>query len=272
MMPTAAQLMSGYSLKNRVAAVTGSTSGIGLAIAESLAAQGCHIALSGLGEPAALESLRAEFASRFDVKAIVSGADLSKPDGVAAYISKTEKQLGPIDILVNNAGIQHVAPVEDFPPEKWDLIIALNLSATFHAVRATLPGMKARGWGRIINIASAHGLVASPYKSAYVAAKHGILGFTKSVALEIAETNITCNAICPGFVNTPLVQGQIKDQAKANNMPEERVVKEIILASQPNKRFVEPAELGAMAIFLCSEAGRSITGAALQMEGGWTAK
>jgi 3-hydroxybutyrate dehydrogenase len=272
MTPTAKDLMSGTSLKNRVAAVTGSTSGIGLAIAESLAAQGCHIALSGLGDLATLEAQRADFAARFGVKAIVSAADLSKPDGVAHYIGETEKQLGPIDILVNNAGIQHVAAVEEFPPAKWDLIIALNLSAAFHAVRATLPGMKSRGWGRIINIASAHGLVASPYKSAYVAAKHGLVGFTKSVALEIAETNITCNAICPGFVNTPLVQGQIKDQAKANNMTEDRVVKEIILASQPNKKFIEPAELGAMAVFLCSDAGRSITGAAVQIEGGWTAR
>ncbi len=269
---SAADLMSGASLKNRVAAVTGSTSGIGLAIAEALAAQGCHIALSGLGDPAVLEQLRTDFAARHTVNVTLSMDDLSKPEGVATYMANAEKALGPVDILVNNAGIQHVAPVDTFPPEKWDLILALNLSAAFHGIQAALPGMKTRNWGRIINIASAHGLVASPFKSAYVTAKHGLLGLTKTVALETAEQHITCNAICPGFVNTPLVQGQIKDQAKANNMPEDRVIKEIILASQPNKRFIEPEEIAALVVFLCSDAGRSFTGAALPIEGGWTAR
>jgi 3-hydroxybutyrate dehydrogenase len=269
---SAADLLSGSNLKNRVAAVTGSTSGIGLAIAESLAAQGCHIALSGLGDPAVLAALKTDFAARHSVKVTLSMDDLSKPEGVANYIASATRDLGQIDILVNNAGIQHVAPVDEFPPEKWDLILALNLSAAFHGIRATLPSMKARGWGRIINIASAHGLVASPFKSAYVTAKHGLLGLTKTVALEVAETHITCNAICPGFVNTPLVQGQIKDQAKANNMSEDRVIKEIILASQPNKKFIEPEEIAALVVFLCTDAGRSFTGAALPIEGGWTAR
>ncbi len=259
-------------LSGRVAAVTGSTSGIGLAIAEEMAAQGASIALSGFGEAAALEKLRADMAARHGVKVTLSTADLSKPDQTTGYVTQTIGEHGGLDILVNNAGIQHVSPVEDFPPEKWELIVALNLSSAFYAVRAALPGMKQRGWGRIINIASAHGLVASPFKSAYVAAKHGLVGFTKSVALELAESAITCNAICPGFVNTPLVQGQIRDQAKVNNMSEDRVMKEIILASQPNKRFVEPSELAEFAVFLCTDAGRNFTGAAISIDGGWTAR
>jgi 3-hydroxybutyrate dehydrogenase len=259
-------------LAGRVAAVTGSTSGIGLAIAEALAAEGAGIALSGFGEAAQLETLRADLAARHGVKVTLSTADLSIAEQVTGYITQTLADHGRLDILVNNAGVQHVAPVDEFPPEKWELILNLNLSAAFYAVRAALPGMKQRNWGRIINIASAHGLVASPFKTAYVAAKHGLVGFTKSVALEVAEQNITCNAICPGYVNTPLVQGQIKDQAKANNMSEDRVVKEIILASQPNKRFIEPQELATFAVFLCTDAGRNFTGAAIPIEGGWTAR
>jgi 3-hydroxybutyrate dehydrogenase len=260
------------SLSGRVAAVTGSTSGIGFAIAEALATEGCAIALSGFGETTALEVMRADMATRHGVKVSLSTADLSKPDQVVSYITQTIADHGALDILVNNAGIQHVAPIDEFPPEKWDLIISLNLSAAFHAIRMALPGMKARNWGRIINIASAHGLVASPFKSAYVSAKHGLVGMTKTVALELAETYITCNAICPGFVNTPLVQGQITDQAKANNMSEERVMKDIILASQPSKRFVEASELADMAVFLCRDSGRNVTGASLSMDGGWTAR
>jgi 3-hydroxybutyrate dehydrogenase len=259
-------------LEGRVAAVTGSTSGIGLAIADALAAAGAGIALSGFGDAAQLDALRAGLSEKHKVKVTLSTADLSKADQVTGYVTQTIADHGRLDILVNNAGVQHVAPVDAFPPEKWELILSLNLSAAFYAVRAALPGMKQRDWGRIINIASAHGLVASPFKSAYVAAKHGLVGFTKSVALEVAEQNITCNAICPGYVNTPLVQGQIKDQAKANNMSEDRVVKEIILASQPNKRFLEPQELAAFAVFLCTDAGRNFTGAAIPIEGGWTAR
>jgi 3-hydroxybutyrate dehydrogenase len=259
-------------LTGRVAAVTGSTSGIGLAVAEALAAQGCAIALSGFGDAAVLEKLRADTAEKHGVKVTLSMADLSKPDQVVGYVTQTISDHGALDILVNNAGVQHVAPIDEFPVDKWDLIISLNLSAAFHAIRTALPGMKARNWGRIINMASAHGLVASPFKSAYVSAKHGLVGMTKTVALEVAETNITCNAICPGFVNTPLVQGQIRDQAKANNMPEDRVVKEIILASQPTKRFVEASDLADFAVFLCSDGGRNWTGTAVSIDGGWTAR
>jgi 3-hydroxybutyrate dehydrogenase len=259
-------------LAGRVAAVTGSTSGIGFAIAEAFAAQGCAIAMSGFGDAATLETLRADMAAKHGVNVTLSTADLSKPDQVVGYVTQTIADHGALDILVNNAGVQHVAPIDEFPPEKWDLIISLNLSAAFHAIRTALPAMKTRDWGRIINIASAHGLVASPFKGAYVAAKHGLVGLTKTVALEIAEKNITCNAICPGFVNTPLVQGQIKDQAKANNMSEDRVVKEIILASQPNKRFIEAHELAEFAVFLCSDAGRNFTGAAISIDGGWTSR
>lgn len=271
-MTAASRLMSLESLRGKTAAVTGSTSGIGLAVAEALASAGCNVALSGLGDPAANEALRAQLEAEYGVRVTLDSGDLSKPAGVKAYIEGAVAAFGGVDILVNNAGVQHVAAVEEFPDEKWDLILSLNLSAAFHAIKAALPGMKARGWGRIVNIVSAHGLVASPYKSAYVAAKHGLVGLTKTVALECAETGITCTAICPGYVNTPLVVGQIRDQAKAHNMSEDRVVREVILASQPSKRFVEPAEIAATVLFLCSPAGASITGVPVSLDGGWTAR
>jgi 3-hydroxybutyrate dehydrogenase len=255
-------------LVGRVAAVTGSTSGIGLAVAEALAEAGADVALNGFGDPGpALEAV-----GRHGGRTIHLASDMSRGAQAAAFIHEAAAALGPVDILVNNAGIQHVAPVESFPDAKWDAILAINLSSAFHTIKAALPAMKARGQGRIINMASAHGLAASPFKSAYVAAKHGMLGLTKTVALEVAETMITVNAICPGYVKTPLVEGQIADQAKAHAMSEEQVVRDVILASQPSKRFVEPAELGAMVVFLASEAGASITGAALSMDGGWTAR
>ncbi|MGK2284542.1 3-hydroxybutyrate dehydrogenase [Pedomonas sp. V897] len=271
-MTSASRLLSPESLRGKTAAVTGSTSGIGLAVAEALASAGCNVALSGLGDPAANEALRARLEADHGVKVTLNSGDLSKPAEVRAYIEDAIAAFGAVDILVNNAGVQHVSAVEDFPDDRWELILALNLSAAFYATKAALPGMKARGWGRIINIASAHGLVASPFKSAYVAAKHGLIGFTRTVALECAETGITCTAICPGYVNTPLVQGQIRDQAVAHNMSEDRVVREVILAAQPSKRFVEPAEIAATVLFLCSPAGASITGVPLSLDGGWTAR
>ena len=271
-MANAANLISLDSLKGKTAAVTGSTSGIGLAVAEAFAGAGCNVALSGLGDAAANEALRARLEQQYGVRVTLNSGDLSKPAEVKAYIEDAIAAFGSVDILVNNAGVQFVSAVEEFPDDKWELILALNLSSAFYATKAALPGMKARGWGRIINIASAHGLVASPFKSAYVAAKHGIMGLTKTVALECAETGITCTAICPGFVNTPLVQGQIRDQAKVHGMPEEKVVREVILASQPSKRFVEPEEIAAMALFLCSPAGASITGVPVSVDGGWTAR
>lgn len=269
---TALELMNPMQLKGKTAAITGSTSGIGLAIAEALAAAGCNIALNGFGEAAEIEKIRACIESDYGVKASYSDADMSKGDAVAAYIAAAESTFGAVDILVNNAGIQTVKPIDEFPDAKWDAIIAINLSSNFHAIKAAVPGMKARNWGRIINVDSAHGLVASPYKSAYVAAKHGVVGLTKVVALELAQTAITCNAVCPGFVHTPLVDGQIKDQAKANNMTEDKVVRDIILESQPSKRFVKTEELAALVLFLCSAAGANTTGTALSMDGGWTAR
>jgi len=268
----ALELMNPAQLKGKAAAITGSTSGIGLEIARALAAAGCNIALNGFGDATEIEKIRAGIESDYRVKATYSDADMSKGEAVAAYIAEAEKTFGAVDILVNNAGIQTVKPIEEFPDAKWDAIIAINLSSNFHAIKAAVPGMKARNWGRIINIASAHGLVASPFKSAYVAAKLGAVGLTKVVALELAETAITCNAICPGFVHTPLVDGQIKDQAKANDMSEDKVVRDIILASQPSKRFVKTEELAALVLFLCSAAGANTTGAALSMDGGWTAR
>jgi len=218
-------------IKKRVTIVTGSTSGIGLAIARGLAREGASVVLNGFGDPNAIETLRADLAREFDVPVIYSGADMSRGGEITQMVHDVERQLGSVDIVVNNAGIQHVAAVDEFPVEKWEQILSINLSSNFYTARAALPGMKSRGWGRIINIASAHGLVASPFKSAYVAAKHGVLGLTKTIALEVAETPITCNAICPGYVKTPLVEGQIRDQAKAHGMPEERVIREVILAS-----------------------------------------
>lgn len=260
--------MSTTSLKGRTAAVTGSTSGIGLAIAEALARAGADVALNGFGDPRpAIDQVAAH-----GTKVAFVEADLSNGAEAFQWVENVRKALGSLDILVNNAGIQHVSPIEDFPVEKWDQIIAINLTSNFHTIRAAVPAMRAKGWGRIINIASAHGLVASPFKAAYVAAKHGVLGLTKTVALELAETPVTVNAICPGFVKTPLVDGQIADQAKANRMSEEQVVRDIILASHPTKRFVEPSHIGDAVLFLASDAGGSITGSALQVDGGWTAR
>jgi 3-hydroxybutyrate dehydrogenase len=259
-------------LRGKHAIVTGSTSGIGLAVATALAEAGADVTLNGLGDPGEIERMRAALAERAGVAVRYSDADMSRGAQVRAMVRAAEREGGRVDILVNNAGIQHVAPIEEFPAAKWEAIVAINLSHAFYAIQAALPGMRARGYGRIINLASAHGLVASPYKAAYVAAKHGMVGLTKAVALETAEANITCNAICPGFVRTPLVEGQIDDQAKAHDLPRERVIHEVILASQPSKRFVEVEELGALVVFLCSDAGRSITGAALSVDGGWTAR
>lgn len=259
------------SLKGKVALVTGSTSGIGLGIARALAAQGATLVINGLGEAEAIERERASLAQTFGVPVSFVGGDLTKTAEVEAMVRSVEAQHGRLDILVNNAGMQHVSPIEDFPPEKYDLIIALNLSAAFHAIRLAVPGMKQRGWGRIINIASAHALVASPFKSAYVASKHAILGLTKTVALEVAEQGITVNAICPGYVLTPLVEKQIPDTARARGMTEEQVIRDVLLAAQWTKKFVEVDELGALAVFLCSEGARSITGTALPVDGAWTA-
>ncbi len=258
-------------LKDKAAIVTGSTGGIGLAIARSLAEAGCKIMLNGLGDAGEIERTRAELAAEHGVEVAYSAADMTRPDEIAAMVATAVEQLGSVDILVNNAGIQHVAPVDDLPPAKWDAIIAVNLSAAFHTIRAAVPGMKARGRGRIINIASAHGLVASPFKSAYVAAKHGLVGLTKAVALEVAEAGITVNAICPGYVWTPLVEGQIADQAKARGIPEDAVVRDVMLGEQPTRRFVGLDELGALAVFLSGDGADSITGAALPVDGGWTA-
>ena len=259
-------------LAGKVAIVTGSTSGIGLGIAEALAEAGAKVMLNGLGDAGEIEKTRSGLAERYGVEVAYSDANLMDPDAVAEMVAETERTLGPVDILVNNAGIQFVSPVEEFPREKWDAIIALNLSAVFHGTKAVLPGMKARRWGRIVNIASAHGLVASPFKSAYVAAKHGVLGMTKVVALENGEYGVTANAICPGYVQTPLVEKQIDEQAKAHGIPREDVVKKIMLEPQPTKEFVGIDELGAFTVFLCTDQARSITGAALPADGGWTAR
>jgi 3-hydroxybutyrate dehydrogenase len=258
-------------LQGRVALVTGSTSGIGLGVAEAFAAQGASVVLNGFGDRMQIEDTRQMLEQTHDVAVFYHGADLSKAAAVGEMMAFADAEAGGADILVNNAGIQHVAPVDEFPPEKWDAILAINLSSAFHAIRAALPGMKKRGYGRIINVASAHGLVGSPFKSAYVAAKHGVLGLTKVVALEAAQENITCNAICPGYVYTPLVEKQIEDQAKAHMIPREKVISDVLLKAQPNKRFAQVSEIGALAVFLASDAAASITGAALPVDGGWTA-
>jgi len=258
-------------LKGRTALVTGSTSGIGLGIVTRLAAGGANIVLNGFGDAAEIERLRRELAAKHRVSVVYDGADMSRPESISSMMQKALAEFGAIDLLVNNAGIQHVAPVDDFPVAKWDAIIAINLSAAFHTVRAALPAMKQRRRGRIVNIASAHALVASPYKSAYVAAKHGIAGFTKTVALEVAEQGITVNAVCPGYVLTPLVQQQIPDTAKARGISEEAVVRDVLLAAQPTKKFVTVEEVAALTAFLCSDEAASITGAILPIEGGWTA-
>ncbi|HZH53339.1 MAG TPA: 3-hydroxybutyrate dehydrogenase [Microvirga sp.] len=260
------------TLKSKTAVVTGSTSGIGLAIARALAKEGANIVLNGFGPGDEIEKIRSGFESEFGVKAIYSSADMSKPDEIAQMIRQAEEAFGSVDVLVNNAGIQFVSPVEDFPVEKWDQIIAINLSSAFHAIRAAVPGMKARKWGRIINTASAHSLVASPFKSAYVAAKHGIAGLTKTVALELATHGITVNCISPGYVWTPLVERQIPDTMKARGLTKEQVINDVLLEAQPTKQFVTPEQVAAAAVFLCSEAASQMTGANLSMDGGWTAK
>lgn len=253
------------------AIVTGSTSGIGLAIARALASQGMNLMLNGFGDPTAIERERKAIADEFQVKALHSPADMTKPDEIIEMVKTAESQIGPIEVLVNNAGIQYVAPIEEFPPEKWDEIIAINLTAAFHAMRCAIPFMKQRKSGRIINIASAHALVASPFKSAYVAAKHGIAGLTKSAALELAEHRITVNAICPGYVLTPLVQKQIPDTAKARGITEDEVVRDVLLDAQPTKRFVTVEEVAALAVYLTTPMAASVTGALLSIDGGWTA-
>ncbi len=259
-------------LKNKVALVTGATSGIGLAIAKALAAQGCAVGINGSRDVRDIIPLADEISKSHGVKCASLSADMADPKSIAAMMTQVVAEIGPIDILINNAGIQHVSPIADFPPEKWDQLIAINLSSAFHTTRAALGPMMDRGWGRIVNIASAHGLVASPYKSAYVAAKHGMLGLTKVTALEAAEKGVTCNAICPGYVWTPLVEKQIPDQAKAHGMSEKDVVGKVMLAPQPNKKFATVEEVAALTVFLCSDMGASITGAALPVDGGWTAR
>ena len=258
-------------LKGKTAVVTGSTSGIGLGIAEGFAKEGVNLVLNGFGDAAEIETIRAGLASKFGIKVTYDGADMSKPDQIEAMMKKAAADFGGVDILVNNAGIQHVCPVEDFPTAKWDAIIAINMSSAFHTTKMAVPYMKSKGWGRIINIASAHAMVASPFKSAYVASKHGIMGFTKTVALEVAEKGITCNAICPGYVLTPLVEKQIPDTAKARGMTEEQVKKDVLLAAQPTKQFVTTEQVAGTAIFLCSDSAASITGTNIMVEGGWTA-
>ncbi|MEL7042936.1 MAG: 3-hydroxybutyrate dehydrogenase [Pseudomonadota bacterium] len=259
-------------LHGKTALVTGSTSGIGLGIAKALAEQGADIVLSGLASDSEADALKQTFVSTYGVKAGFSGADLTDPDAIEGMMGYVARDFGGVDILVNNAGIQHVSPIEDFPVARWDLIIALNLTAAFHTTRMAMAGMKENGWGRIINTASAHALVASPFKSAYVAAKHGIAGLTKVVALEGAEHGVRCNAICPGYVYTPLVEGQVADTAKARGMTEDEVKRDVLLAAQPTKEFVTSEQIGAFAAFLCGPGGESINGAILSMDGGWVAQ
>ena len=259
-------------LKGKSALVTGSTSGIGQAIAKALAKEGVNVMLNGFGDAAAIEKERAGFEREFGVKVRYSPADMSKPAEIAAMVKTAETEFGRLDILVNNAGIQHVAKIEDFPVEKWDAVIAINLSSSFHTIRAALPGMKARKWGRIVNIASAHGLVASGEKVAYVAAKHAIVGLTKVVAIETANDGVTCNAICPGWVLTPLVEKQIEARAKANGQTIEQAKIALLSEKQPMHRFTTPEGIGALTIFLCGDAASTTTGSAYSIDGGWTAQ
>ncbi len=259
-------------LKGKVAIVTGSTSGIGLGIAGALASEGCALMLNGFGEPAEIEKLRAALAAEHGIEAAYSPADMSQPAQIRDLVTETAQRFGSVDILVNNAGIQHVAKLVDFPEERWDAVIAVNMSAAFHAIKAALPHMLARRWGRIVNIASAHGLVASGEKAAYVAAKHGLVGLTKVVAIETANGGVTCNAICPGWVLTPLVQQQVEARAAALAIPVQQAREALLREKQPMLDFTTPEEIGALAVFLCGDAARTITGAALPVDGGWVAQ
>jgi 3-hydroxybutyrate dehydrogenase len=268
---TQIEIGTARSLTGKVSLITGSTSGIGLGIARALAAAGSAVVLNGFGKPDEIATIQTNVAREFGVTVTFSGADMSKPDAIREMIEDAQMDHGRLDIVVNNAGIQFVAALQEFPAEKWDAILAINLSSAFHTSRLALPGMVKNKWGRIINIASAHGLVGSPFKAAYVAAKHGMLGLTKVVALETAEQGITCNAICPGYVYTPLVEAQIDGQAKAHGIPREQVIRDVLLAQQPSKKFATVEELGALAVFLASDAAASITGSALPVDGGWTA-
>ncbi len=260
------------SLANKSAVVTGSTSGIGLAIARALAAEGANVMLNGFGKAEEIEAARAGIEAEFKVTALHSPADMTKPAEIAGMIAEAEKAFGAVDVLVNNAGVQFVSPIEDFPIDKWDQIIAINLTAAFHGIRAAVPGMKQRGWGRIVSTASAHSKVASPFKSAYVAAKHGIAGLTKTVALELATHGVTVNCISPGYVWTPLVEAQIPDTMKARGLTRDQVINDVLLSAQPTKQFVTTDEVAALAVFLCTEAAKQITGANLSIDGGWTAE
>jgi 3-hydroxybutyrate dehydrogenase len=266
-----AQVSAFRPLEGKVSLITGSTSGIGLGIARALAKAGSRVVLNGLGSAAQVAEVRTSFASDFGLPTSYSPADMTRPDAIARMIEDVVAEHGRLDILVNNAGVQHVAPIHDFPLDKWDAIIAINLSSAFHTTRAAIPDMRRNGFGRIINIASAHGLVGSPFKAAYVAAKHGIVGLTKVVALETAEDGITCNAICPGYVYTPLVEAQIEAQAKSHGIARDQVIRDVLLAQQPNKRFATTEELGDLTVFLAGPAASSITGVALPVDGGWTA-
>jgi 3-hydroxybutyrate dehydrogenase len=260
------------SLEGKVALVTGSTSGIGLAVAEAFAAAGCNVMMNGLGDPAAIDKLRDGIARKAGVKVAYHGADLSKAAEIAELVAKAQATLGSVDILVNNAGIQHVAPIEHFPPEKWDAIIAINLSSSFHTIRAALPAMKLKGWGRIINIASTHGLVASTHKVAYVAAKHGLIGLTKVMGIECADTGVTCNAICPGFVSTPLAQAQIATKAAADGIGIDEATRVLIAEKQPQIQFTTVEQIAGLAVFLASDTASNMQGTALVSDGGWTAQ
>ena len=260
------------SLAKRHALVTGSTSGIGLAIARALAKEGADVVINGMGDPVAIETERANIEKDFGVKAFYDGADMTKPAEIEAMIAGAHANMGSLDILVNNAGIQFVAPIEEFPAAKWDAIIAINLSSAFHTIRAATPGMKAQKWGRIVNTASAHSLVASPFKSAYVSAKHGLNGLTKTVALELATFGVTCNCVSPGYVWTPLVENQIPDTMKARGLTREQVIHDVLLASQPTKQFVTSGQVAALVVYLCSDNASQITGTNLSIDGGWTAE
>ena len=257
--------------KGKTALVTGSTSGIGLGIARRLATGGANLVLNGFGDAAEIETLRADLAKQCGVAVVYDGADMTRPEQIEAMMQSAIARFGSVDLLINNAGIQHVAPIDEFPVDKWDAILAINLSAAFHTTRIALAAMRKKRWGRIVNIASAHALVASPFKAPYVAAKHGIAGFTKAAALEVAEHGITVNAVCPGYVRTPLVEKQIPDTAKARGITEEQVVRDVLLATQPTRKFVTVEQIAELAAFLCTDAAASITGAMLPIDGGWTA-